>query len=71
MDERNVPSCTCKHGTYRCHHMAVTMLNAYRSVSSTDKTCVCGLDLKLLLSHHLPRPLLKCTPTNVQAIVCR
>jgi len=24
---------------------------------------VCGLDLKLLLGHHLPHPLLKCTPT--------
>jgi len=40
VDERNPPSCTCERGTYRCHHMAVAMLNAYRSVSSTDKMCV-------------------------------
>lgn len=39
IDSTNVPSCTCEQGKYRCHHMAVAMLHAYKTVSSTDQMC--------------------------------
>jgi len=39
LDAASLPSCTCKRGKSRCHHMAVAMLHAYRSVSCTDKVC--------------------------------
>ena len=40
IDTTNVPTCTCERGQFRCHHMAVAMLHAYKSVSSTDQTCI-------------------------------
>jgi len=39
IDAKNAPSCTCERGQFRCHHMCVAMLHAYRHVSCTDKTC--------------------------------
>lgn len=39
IDPTNPPSCTCERGTFRCHHMAVAMLHAYKNVSCTDKAC--------------------------------
>ena len=40
IDTANVPTCTCERGQFRCHHTAVAMLRAYKSVSSTDQTCI-------------------------------
>lgn len=39
IDSTNAPSCTCERGKYRCHHMAVAMLHAYKTVSCTDQQC--------------------------------
>lgn len=39
VDTTNWPSCTCERGKYRCHHMAVAMIHANRTVSCTDKSC--------------------------------
>ena len=39
IDNKTVPVCTCERGQFRCHHMAVVMLHAYKNVSSTDNVC--------------------------------
>jgi hypothetical protein len=39
VDTTNWSSCTCERGKYRCHHMAVAMIQANRTVSCTDKSC--------------------------------
>lgn len=39
VDTTNWPSSTCERGKYRCHHMAVAMIPANRTVSCTDKPC--------------------------------
>ena len=40
IDSTNSPSCTCERGKFRCHHMAVAMLHAYKTVSCTDQHCL-------------------------------